>query len=325
MENDNVLITCKICGKQSTRIYGAHLKSHGLTSKEYLDMFPGSPLYTESDNKKTTKNSGKHMKEERYKKMFSEKIKGENNPNSKSRTTKEQRKQRSPFSKSFIKYKNENDANEFSKKVVENRKPESFNTKIEFWLKRGLDYDDAEKKLIERQKTFTLEKCIDKHGEETGRKIYKDRQDRWQKSLLDGGKLKSGFSQISQILFYDIFNKYPLERNTDVYFASINKEYFLRSEEKFYQYDFTDLNLHKMIEYNSDVYHANPIIYKKDDHPHPFRRWLTSKDIWDVDEDKLKMANEKGFEVLVIWDSEYRHRPDKVLQDCLDFLNLKPL
>jgi hypothetical protein len=45
------------------------------------------------------------MKKEIYKKMFSEKIKGKNNPNHKSNTTIEQRIERSPFSKDFYKNK----------------------------------------------------------------------------------------------------------------------------------------------------------------------------------------------------------------------------
>ena len=65
MEN---LITCKICGKRSTRIYGRHLKHHGLSSDEYLKLYPGEPLYSESDYKETTKNGGLHMKQEKYKK-----------------------------------------------------------------------------------------------------------------------------------------------------------------------------------------------------------------------------------------------------------------
>jgi hypothetical protein len=178
MEN---LITCKICGKQSTRIYGRHLKHHGLTSDDYLKLYPGEPLYSESDNKKTTINSGIHMKQEKYKKMFSEKIKGDNNPNSKSKTTEEQRKQRSPFSKNFKKYKNENDCIEFSKKVYKNKTSEQQPTRIEYYLKKGYTEIESEKMLSERQRTFTLEKCILKHGEEIGIKIFNERQNKWSK------------------------------------------------------------------------------------------------------------------------------------------------
>lgn len=225
MEEDN-LITCKICGKRSTRIYGAHLKSHGLTSDDYKKMFPGEPLYTESDNKETTKNSGKHMKLDKYKKMFSDKIKGENNPNSKSKTTEEQRKNRSPFSKKFSKYENENEAIEFSKKVLNNRTPESFNTKIEYWINKGYSYEDAENQLINRQNTFNLNTCIEKYGEEKGKLIYKERQNKWQKSLLENGNLKCGYSLISQELFYKILEKYDIDKRDMVFFAKKKSRIF---------------------------------------------------------------------------------------------------
>jgi len=101
-ENNNDFIVCKICGLISKRIYGRHLNSHGITSEEYKKKYPGEPLYTESDIKNVTKCSGLHMKEEKYKKLYSEKIKGDKNPNHKSNTTLEQRKRCSPFSKDFI-------------------------------------------------------------------------------------------------------------------------------------------------------------------------------------------------------------------------------
>lgn len=316
------LITCKICGKRSTRIYGAHLKSHGLTSDDYKKMFPGEPLYTESDNKETSKNSGKHMKQEKYKKMFSDKIKGENNPNSKSKTTEEQRQNRSPFSKKFFKYDNDSQAIDFAKKVQSERMPESYNTKIDFWINKGYSYEDAELQLIKRQKTFTLDKCVEKYGEEKGKLIYKERQIKWQKSLLDNGNLKCGYSLISQELFYKILDKYDIENRDKIYFAKKNQEYFISLKGgEFYQYDFTDKNKNKIIEYNSDMYHANPDKWSNDDNPHPFRKWLTSIDIWKKDERKLKVAIDNGFEVLVIWDSDYKKNPDKVILDCLNFLN----
>jgi very-short-patch-repair endonuclease len=61
-------------------------------------------------------------------------------------------------------------------------------------------------------------------------------------------------------------------------------------------------------------------MYKNDDNPHPFRKWLTSEDIWKYDEEKLKFAKENGYEVLTVWDSEYRKNPEKILSDCLQFL-----
>lgn len=40
METDlNKFVTCKICGKKMTRITDVHLKKHGITKGEYMDMF----------------------------------------------------------------------------------------------------------------------------------------------------------------------------------------------------------------------------------------------------------------------------------------------
>jgi len=317
-----------ICGKQSTRIYGAHLKYHGLTSKEYLEKFPGSPLYTESDNKNTTKNSGKHMKQDKYKKMFSEMFSGDNNPNSKTKTTEEQRKQRSPFSKHFIEYEDENEAIKFQQKISKSVGPEKRPTRVEYWIKRGHTEGEAKNIISENQRTFSLDICIEKYGKIKGKKIFDDRQNKWQKSLLENGNLKCGYSEISQELFYDILDKYDFENRKNIYFATKNQEYFISEKsnnsrkKKFYQYDFVDKKKMRIIEYNSDIFHANPKIYKSQDNPHPFRKWLKSEDIWKYDRQKIIAANNNGFDVLTIWDSEYRSNPEKTLQECLNFLNL---
>jgi hypothetical protein len=283
-------------------------------------MFPGESLCSESDKFETSKNSGKHMKDEKYKKLFSEKIKGENNPNHKTKTTEEQRKERSPFSKNFIKYNNENQVVEFSKKVNESIGPEKRPTRVEYWMKKGYTEEESKNIISKNQSTFSLEKCREKHGDVKGKQIFLDRQNKWQKSLLKNGNIKCGYSEISQKLFYDIINNYKIEDRINVYFATKNQEYFLSKKGKFFQYDFTDNDKHKIIEYNSDMYHANPTIYKIEDHPHPYRKWLTSKDIWKHDDEKLKTAEENGYAVLTIWDSEYRKNPDKVLSECLEFL-----
>jgi hypothetical protein len=56
-------------------------------------------------------------------------------------------------------------------------------TQIGYWLKKGYSEEEAAEKLRERQLTFTLEKCIKKHGEEEGRKRYLERQIKWQETI----------------------------------------------------------------------------------------------------------------------------------------------
>lgn len=58
---------------------------------------------------------------------------------------------------------------------------------IEYWLEKGFNEEESKKRLSERQSTFSLKKCIEKHGEEKGSIIWKDRQIKWKNSLLESG------------------------------------------------------------------------------------------------------------------------------------------
>lgn len=324
VENVDYVI-CKVCGEKVGRVYGKHLKGHRMTSKEYKEKFPNAPLTTKKDQKNTTKNGGKHMKQEKYKKMFSEKIKGKKNPNHKSKTTEEERKQRSPFSKEFYK-KDGLTEQEIEKRLSEFReeatKNISYNTRIDYYLDKGYSEDEAKEMLKERQRTFTLEKCIQKYGKEKGEKIFTERQKRWQKSLYENGNLKFGFSKISQELFYEIMKSYKYEGMKDVYFATKNEEIKIKRTDKggIWIYDFTDKKRKKIIEYNGDEYHANPKMFEANDRPHPFRKGNTAKQIWKKDKMKIDVAKNEGYDVLVIWDSEYRKNKQETIDKCVNFL-----
>lgn len=198
-----------------------------------------------------------------------------------------------------------------------------YNTNIEYYLDLGYSVEQSEKMLKERQTTFTLEKCMEKYGEKKGKEIYTERQVKWQKSLLENGNLKCGFSKISQELFYEILKYYEYEDMKNIYFATKNMEYFISPKgKKFFVYDFTDLKRNKIIEYNGDEYHANPKMFESNDNPHPFRKEITAQEIWDKDEEKIKTANKKGFDILIIWDSEYRNNKEEIIKKCKEYLGI---
>ncbi len=56
---------------------------------------------------------------------------------------------------------------------------------IEYWYRKGFTEDEAKEKLEEaiQAGTFTLEKCIAKHGEVEGKRIFDERQIKWQNTL----------------------------------------------------------------------------------------------------------------------------------------------
>lgn len=195
-------------------------------------------------------------------------------------------------------------------------------TQLGYWLKKGYNGEEAIKKLSERQTTFSLKKCIEKYGEENGKKRFTERQVKWSKTLCNGGNLKMGYSKISQELFYKLLENYELNDNNKIFFATHNKEYKLEKEEGgVWLYDFVDTINKKIIEFNGDMYHGNPKKYKADDTPHPFRKNVTAQQMWDKDKRKIDVAIKNGFEVLVIWDSEYRWGDKQIIiNKCINFL-----
>lgn len=91
----------------------------------------------------------------------------------------------SPFSKKFIHYTNDEDIRKLHEKAEQTRiKNNSHVFKVEYWLEEANgDWEEA-KKLRDKNRTlFSLDYCIEKYGEKEGRKIWRDRQRRWQKTL----------------------------------------------------------------------------------------------------------------------------------------------
>lgn len=198
------------------------------------------------------------------------------------------------------------------------------NRSLEYWTHRGYTIEDAKKKVSEYQNKFSLEKCIEKYGEEKGMIIFTERQNKWQNSLTMNGNFRMGYSKISQELFYSILLKYDIKDRDKIKFATHNKEFRLNNPNGgIYIYDFVDEKNKKIIEYHGDMFHANPKKYKQDDTPHPYRKNVKSYQIWESDEKKLAVAKSNNYDVLIIWDSEYRWgNKEKVLEKCIKFLNI---
>jgi very-short-patch-repair endonuclease len=317
IKDNNDSVTCRLCGEQCKRIYGKHLKfkHNNMSTDEYKKLFPGASIMALSDKEKTSKNSGLHMKDEKYKIMFSEKIKGEKNPNHRLNTTEEERKKRSPFSKKFKKYENveniEDHISKFAKNAIKDR---IHSTSLEYFLNKGFNEEEAKIKLSERQNTFSLEKCIKKYGEKDGLKRWKDRQKKW---LLNYKKIN--YSNISQELFINLYKELiDINFNDKVYFAKLdnnnnihntnkNYEFRLNLKESYILPDFFIPSLNLIIEFDGVYYHRNTIENKK------------RKDI------RHKNIIESGFDVIYICEKEFKKDKEKTINDLLKLILKKKL
>ncbi len=302
-------------GFVTPRIYGKWMKAMhpGKTTQDYLNDFPNAILTCEKDKFATSKNSGLHMKDPKYKKMASEAIKGKQNPNHKSKVSEDVRKSRSPFSKKFNRYKSSEDRDKFLKSI--NWDLRITNTQLEWWLNKGYSLEESKERLKERQSTFTLEKCIYKHGEKDGTKIFNERQTKRKKSLQENfkreGDGRSPSSKFANTIIKELCNHLGIEIPS--------KEKWIKDKKtgNAYSYDFTYGK--KIIEFNGDYWHCNPYIYKKEYLNK--NKGLTANEIWNYDLEKLKTAKKYSYQVLVIWESEWRENPDETLKKCIQFLH----
>lgn len=192
------------------------------------------------------------------------------------------------------------------------------NTTLSYYLKKGLSLEEAKESLKNRQKTFTLQKCIERYGEEKGKEIFNERQIRWQNTLNSKSE-----SELSEINRKKISKGYNCSKGESFVFNSLVKEFpnverqfTLKNQKRRLNYDLRYEN--KIIEYNGDFWHMNPKLYNETDINRRTKR--TAKQQWELDESKINVAKSRGYEVLIIWESELDKMPEETILKCINFL-----
>ena len=194
------------------------------------------------------------------------------------------------------------------------------NTSLQFYLNKGYDEETAKKMLSERQHTFSLEKCIEKYGEENGIKRFKERQKKWLNSLntpeniekLKQGRIKGlsvqwgkHYSKISQVLFNSIAEKLA-NKNLDIYYATNkNEEYHvIISPIKTPMLDFFIPSLNKWIEFDGDFWHG----------------YAPGNQIRDKKREEAIFAAVPGIQLKRIKEQDYRNNPEKIVAECVEWI-----
>lgn len=292
-------------GYATTRIYGHWFKSMhpNRTTEEYRREFTDTKLQCDKLNEK----NGQHMKDKKHREAQQQRMLGKNNPNHSTKTTVEQRQSKSPFSKKFKGYKSEEDRQKFIESVDYGSITKS--SDLEWWIEKcNGDIELAKELYKERQTTFTLEKCIKKHGKEQGTQIFNNRQEKWLKSFP-----KTNYSKISQELFVKVYNEIKNKHN-EIYFATLfegnildfnngrNHEYTLKLNSSSIKPDFFSKDAGKIIEFDGIYWHRkNPENKKRE-------------------ERRDREIKEAGYIVYHVNESEYHENPEETIQKCIQFL-----
>lgn len=283
-------VKCMLCEMVSNDLTSHITRTH-CSIDEYKKQFPDAPF-----------RSAKYLTDQ------SKRISGDKNP------AYQHGGKYSPFSNKFIHGKDPSIHQRAAKSRDAN---DNDNTKVEYYIKRGFSQQDAQYALSKRQSTFSLQKCIDKFGTKEGTKIWKNRQQRWistldkktpeEKMIINQKKMNPDFciSQAEKELAATLLAK-RFDVKTQ---QSLNDANWI--------YDMVVGN--KIIEYHGDYWHCNP--QKYDESYYHKRLKMSAKTKWELDNIKKQHAVSKGYEYLVVWESDYKQNPQKVIDECVCFLS----
>ena len=82
--------------------------------------------------------------------------------------------------------------------------------------------------------------------------------------------------------------------------------------------DFYIPSINLIVEANGDFWHANPSVYTDEKLLHPIQRRAIEKD-----ERKMRQLYDKGYDVIVVWELDLKHRNEETLSEMLTQIRRK--
>lgn len=186
-----------------------------------------------------------------------------------------------------------------------------------------MSLEDATKALSERQTTFSLEKCIEKHGALIGVSVWQERQNKWQDNI--NSKPDEERQRINRL---KVGRGAAVSKPEKELFAEISKEIsglksqfqIKTSKNTWFMYDIQyGCNI---IEFNGDFWHMNPALYTEDFYNKRIK--CTANEIRLKDKEKAQCAIDSGYKILVVWEKDYKNNKDETIKKCIEFLKQQP-
>jgi very-short-patch-repair endonuclease len=84
-----------------------------------------------------------------------------------------------------------------------------------------------------------------------------------------------------------------------------------------FKYDFLIKEKNLLIEVNGDYWHCNPKKYS----PEFFHLQIkkTAQDIWADDNNKTKIAKDNGYNIITIWESDYKENKEETIKQIINY------
>ena len=286
-------VICNICDCIKYGNFNDHLSLHSLDINKYTNMFPGVI---------TTPQRRRDM------------VFGDKNP------AYQHGGKYSPWSdKSTV----------HTKEQIENSKKKAKDNytsirTLQYWINKGFSNEAAVIELGKFQ-TRDLDFFINNYGVTEGSGKWESKRNKWintmnskpdcekteinRKKLYKNGSVSRG--ETSLLNEIKTIVEYPEKITSQLILHIPNSNNFFKYDISFDK---------KIIEYNGDLWHANPKKYKCSDIPSFPNNKLTAEEIWNRDKRKINIAYDYGYKVLVVWESDYKKNKLNIINQCINFL-----
>jgi very-short-patch-repair endonuclease len=128
-------------------------------------------------------------------------------------------------------------------------------------------------------------------------------------------------SPISQELCWSIYEDLPQNYKSFCRFDDLNSEFLLYNNTRSCFFDFALENKKVLIEFQGDLFHANPEQYKPNDIVNvAFKGEKKASEIWERDREKKDIAEAQGYTLIYVWESDYSADKAKTVRKCLDVI-----
>ncbi len=151
----------------------------------------------------------------------------------------------------------------------------------------------------ERQRyTTTKSYFVEEYGDEEGSRKYNN---------FEAAKISHGISSKPEREIYEILK---------LKFPDLSSQVVLEGRSA---YDMGLVSKKKLIEFNGTFWHCDPRIYEEDYINSVNKK--TAGFIWNRDSEKIKAASDQGYDVYVVWESDYRKDPEAIICALERWLN----
>ena len=166
---------------------------------------------------------------------------------------------------------------------------------------------------IERERyTTSKEYFIEKYGDIEGELKFNE----FCKLRLNNVKYINLCSNICNEFTLQLSNYFT---NNKIYCNSLNNEYKVNNK---YLTDYYDETLNIVIEFYGDYWHFNPKFYNENDKIFINNKFLSVKDKWLKDEERIKyIENYLNTKVIIVWENDYRKDKNICINNVLKEIN----